>query len=221
MPIPTLHLIDSTRLAVELGYTLIIVFICLLIYLKTKEIYDLTDHKGIYYFRNTFLFLGLAYLFRFIFISFLLTKITFDVYHPFGLFMIFSLVLSGYCSTMAILSLTYSTIRKKLPLKNFTLTSNVIAIFISVVALVSRLPFFLMLSQAVLLIFTVSYLLYNKSWKIGQLFILYFMLFLFWILDLFALGSMKHLQFEITIVLQILSIAVIGIIYYKVVKWIR
>jgi len=221
MPIPTLNLIDSTRLAVELGYTLIIVFICLLIYLKTKEIYDLTNHKGIYYFRNTFLFFGLAYLFRFIFMSFLLTKITFDVYHPFGLFMIFSLVLSGYCSTMAILSLTYSTIRKKLPLKNFTLTSNVIAIFISVVALVSRLPFFLMLSQAVLLIFTVSYLLYNKSWKISQLFILYFMLFLFWILDLFALGSMKHLQFEITIVLQILSIAVIGIIYYKVVKWIR
>ncbi|KAF5421110.1 MAG: hypothetical protein C5S41_12160 [Candidatus Methanomarinus sp.] len=221
MPIPTLNLIDSTRLAVELGYTLIIVFICLLIYLKTKEIYDLTNHKGIYYFRNTFLFFGLAYLFRFIFMSFLLTKITFDVYHPFGLFMIFSLVLSGYCSTMAILLLTYSTIRKKLPLKNFTLTSNVIAIFISVVALVSRLPFFLMLSQAVLLIFTVSYLLYNKSWKISQLFILYFMLFLFWILDLFALGSMKHLQFEITIVLQILSIAVIGIIYYKVVKWIR
>ncbi|KAF5428393.1 hypothetical protein C5S42_03390, partial [Candidatus Methanomarinus sp.] len=95
MPIPTLNLIDSTRLAVELGYTLIIVFICLLIYLKTKEIYDLTNHKGIYYFRNTFLFFGLAYLFRFIFMSFLLTKITFDVYHPFGLFMIFSLVLSG------------------------------------------------------------------------------------------------------------------------------
>jgi len=215
------HLIDQTRLAVELGYTLIIVLLCLLIYLKTKEIYDLTNHKGIYYFRNTFLFFGLAYLFRFIFISFLLTKITFDVYHPVGLFMIFSLVLSGYCSTMAILSLTYSTIRKKLPIKNFTLTSNVIAVFISIVALVSRLPFFLMLSQAVLLIFTVSYLLYNRSWKISQLFILYFMLFLFWILDLFALGSMKHLQFEITIVLQILSIAVIGIIYYKVVKWIR
>jgi hypothetical protein len=56
---------------------------------------------------------------------------------------------------------------------------------------------------------------------ICQLFILYFMLFLFWILDLFAIGSMKHLQFEITIVLQILSIAVIGIIYYKVVKWIK
>lgn len=216
-----LHLVDQTRLVIGLGYTIIIVFLCLLIYLKTKEIYDLTDHKGIYYFRNTFLFLGFAYLFRFTFMSFLLTKITFDVYHPIALFMIFSLVLSGYCSTMAILSLTYSTIRKKLPLKNFTLTSNVIAISISVVTLVSRLPFFLMLSQAVLLIFTVSYLLYNKSWKISQLFILYFMLFLFWILDLFALGSMKHLQFEITIVLQILSIAVIGIIYYKVVKWIR
>ncbi len=63
---PPFHLIDPTMLAVELGYTLIVVFICFIIYFKTREIYDLTKYEGIEYFRNTFLFFGLAYIFRFL-----------------------------------------------------------------------------------------------------------------------------------------------------------
>ena len=53
------------RIGSELIYTLIIIIMCGIIYFKTKEIFDLTKHKGIGFFRNTFLFFALSYLMRF------------------------------------------------------------------------------------------------------------------------------------------------------------
>jgi len=211
------HLIDPTRLAVELGYTLIVVSLCF----KTREIYDLTKHKGIKYFRITFLFFGLAYLFRFLSILFILMKITFDIYLPIHIFKIFSMFFVGYFSTMAILSLTYSTIWKKLQIKHILLLFNAIAVLISCIAFISMSHSPLILSQAVLLSFTVIMATrsYSKSRKISPLFILYILFFLFWIVNLFILGPKRFLPIEIQIALQVVSIAVIGIIYHKVTKW--
>jgi uncharacterized membrane protein len=53
---PPYHLIEPTRLVAELVYTIIVVFLCLTIYYKTREIYDLTKYEGVKYFRITFLF---------------------------------------------------------------------------------------------------------------------------------------------------------------------
>ena len=217
-----IHPFDYSRLAVELGYTLIVVFFCFMIYIKTREIYDLTKYKGIQYFRITFLFFGLAYLFRFAFVLFLLIRATFDVYSLSFVFKFVPLILSGYFSTMAILSLTYSTIWKKVHLKHTLLISNAIAILISGIALISISHIPLILSQAVLLIFAMSYLIYgqySQSRKISPLFVLYVMFFLFWIVNLFALGPKRFIPFEIQIIFQILSALLIGIIYYKVYKW--
>ena len=215
------HLIDPTRLAVELGYTIIVVFLCFMIFLKTREIYDLTKHKGIKYFRITFLFFGLAYLFRFLSILSILIKITFDIYSSIYIFKIFTMVFVGYFSTMAILSLTYSTIWKTLQIKHTLLLFNVIAVLISCIAFISRSHSLLILSQAVLLSFTVIMAthMHSKSRKISQLFILYILFFLFWIANLFTIGPRMFLPIEIQIVFQAISIAVVGIIYYKVTKW--
>lgn len=214
-----IHPFDYSRLAVELSYTLIIVFFCFMIYIKTKEMYDLTKYKGIQYFRITFLFFGLAYLFRFSFILFLLIRATFDIYSLGVAFKFVPFVLSGYFSTMAILSLTYSTIWKKIHFKHTLLTSNIIAIFISGIALISIDPFPLILSQAILLIFTIVYPIHSKSKKISPLFILYIMFFLFWIINLLTLHTKRFLPFEIQILLNVVSIVLIGIIYYKVYRW--
>ena len=215
------HLLDPTRLAVELGYMVIVVFLCFMIFFKTREIYDLTKHKGIKYFRITFLFFGLAYLFRFLFILSILLTITFDIYLSIYIFKIITMVFIGYFSTMAILSLTYSTIWKKLQIKHILLLFNVIAVLISGIAFISRSHSLLILSQAVLLSFTIIMATYIpiKSRKISQLFILYILFFLFWIVNLFILGPKRFLPIEIQIALQIVSIAVIGIIYHKVTKW--
>jgi len=222
---PPFHLIDPAKLAVELGYTLIVVFLCFMIYFKTKEIYDLSKHEGINYFRITFLFFALAYIFRFLNIFSILVNITFDndllmeIFRSFP----FSLVFNGYFSTLAILSMTYSIIWKNLHIKHTLLLFNVIAIIISGIAFISRSPFILILAQAVLLIFTVTmaFYFYIKSRKFSQLFILYVLFLLFWVVNLLTLGPRRLIPFEIQTAFQIISIAVIGIIYYKVAKWIK
>ena len=218
---PPYHLIDPTRLIVELVYTIIVVFLCFTIYYKTRELYDLTKYEGIKYFRITFLFFGLAFLFRFISIFIMIMGITFDIEISRYLFRIFPLVFNGYFSTMAILSLTYSMIWKELRIKHMLILSNGIAILISAIAFYTREPDLLILAQAVLLFFTIlmAVYFYSRSRKISQLFILYILFFLFWIVNLLALGPRRFIPFEIQTVFQIISIAVIGIIYQKVAKW--
>ncbi len=220
---PPLHLIDPTGLAVELGYTLIIVFLCFMIYFKTREMYDLTKHEGINYFRITFLFFGLAYIFRFLDFLSMLVTLTFDTHLFMDIFRIFPfpLVINGYFSTLAILSLTYSIVWKKLHIKHTLLLFNAIAVLISGIAFISRSPFLLILAQAALLIFTIimACYFYIKSRELSQLFVLYVLFLLFWIVNLLPLGPQRFLPFEIQTAFQIISIAVIGIIYYKVAKW--
>ena len=224
---PPFHIIDPTRLAVELAYTLIVVFLCFTIYYKTRDIFDLTKHEGIKYFRITFLFFGLAYISRFIIVLLKLIVITFDIYFPIHIFVIIPLVFIGYFSTMAILSLTYSILWNKLHidhtfLKHIFILFNIVAIIISGIAFFSRSPYILVLAQAVLLIFTsiiIAGYIFSNSRKTSRLYMLYILFFLFWIVNLIALGPGRFLPFEIQTVFQVISIAVIGIIYYKVAKW--
>ncbi|GFO97988.1 hypothetical protein ig2599ANME_2199 [groundwater metagenome] len=218
---PPYHLIDPTRLVVELSYTLIVVFLCFTIYFRTREIYELTKYEGIKYFRITFLFFGLAFLFRFISVFVMVMGMTFDIEISRYLFRIFPLVFNGYFSTMAILSLTYSMIWKELQIKHMLIVSNAIAIIISGIAFFSRSHVILIEAQAVLLIFTVIMALYvySRSKKISQLFILYVLFFLFWIVNLLTLGPRRFIPFEIQTLFQIISIIVIGIIYHKVARW--
>ncbi len=221
---PPFHLIDPTRLGVELSYTLIVVFLCFSIYYKTREIYELTNHEGIHYFRLTFVFFGFAYISRFIFISLKLMGITFDIDFPRYIFGNFPLVLVGYFSTMAILSLTYSILWKKLNIKHIFLIFNVIAILISSIAFISRSSFILTITQAVLLIFTsiiIAYYIMSKSGKISQLYMLYILFILFWMVNLVALGPRRFIPFEVQTIFQIISVVVIGIIYHRVGKWTR
>jgi hypothetical protein len=217
---PPFHSIDPTRLLVELSYTLVVIFLCFMIYLKTREIYDLTKHEGIKYFRITFLFFGFAFLFRYISFYFLFTGITLDIYLR-HIIMIFPLVFNGYFSTIAILSLIYSIIWKQFQIKHIFLIFNIVAIVISVIAFISRSPYLLTLSQTVLLVFTILFVfyIYGKSRKVSRLFILYILFFVFWLANLFALGPIRFIPFEMQTAIQIVSIAVIGIIYHKVAKW--
>ena len=215
------HLIDPARLVVELVYTIIVVFLCFTIYYKTRELYDLTKYEGIKYFRITFLFFGLAFLFRFLSVFVMLMGITFDIEISRYLFRIFPLVFNGYFSTMAILSLTYSMIWKELQIKHMLIISNAIAVLISSIAFYTREPDFLILAQAILLFFTIlmAVYFYRRSKKISGLFILYILFSLFWIVNLLALTPRRFLPFEIHTIFQIISIALIGIIYLKVTKW--
>jgi len=218
---PPFHLIDPTTLFVELGYTLIVVLLCFMIYYKTREIYDLTKHEGIKYFRMTFLFFGFAFFFRFLSIFLMLMGMTLDINLSWHIIRIFPLVFNGYFSTMAILSLIYSIISKQIQIRHIFLIANGIAIVISGFVFISRSPYLLTLSQAGLMIITILFTFYvfGKSRKVSRLFILYILFFVFWLANLFALAPRRLFPFEIQTAIQIVSIVVIGIIYHKVTKW--
>ena len=95
-------------LSIEILYSVIVILLCILIYFKTKEVYDLSKHKGIKYFRNTFLFFGMAFFFRLIPVSLIFSR---NIAKP---LLQISLFLVSYFSILAILSLLSSIIWKKL-----------------------------------------------------------------------------------------------------------
>jgi len=211
----------------EVLYTMIVVLFCFLIYFKTKEMYDLTKYKGIQYFRNAFLFFGLAYLCRFVIQITQLTNIAsgfgFDIGHPRRMvFPLFMLVVS-YLSTMALFYLTYSTSWKRFKYTSFMILSNAVAICLALVSFIFRSPFILSILQLLLLLtaFIIIVKQHKQSKKTAITKFLYFLILIFWLLNILVLDSRWFFPFEYKIIFQVISIGVFIAIYYKVKKWIK
>lgn len=207
---------DPIRFVIELGYTLVVVFLCFLIYFKTKEMYDLTKHKGIYYFRNTFLFFGLAYIFRFIFDLIRISSQWLDLYIPRDVMGPLSILFSAYLSTMALLYLIYSTIWKRFSGRDFFIASNLIAVLIAFAAAYS--PPIFMITQVVLLVVAIVLSCVLRK-NFPKIFILYSLLFIFWVISIILVVPGRALGFELRLLLEIISIALFAFIYHKVAKW--
>ncbi len=122
MPIPNISSPHFNPLifGTEIIYTILIMIFCILVYFKTKEIYNLTKHKGIQFFRYAFVFFGLAYASRlFLFLIIFSAESMFKHFIPRIMLMpVFNLIMAFF-STMAILYLTYSTIWKKINNEHF------------------------------------------------------------------------------------------------------
>ena len=131
-----------------LVYSVIVIFLCFIIYAKTKELYSLTKHKGIGFFRNTFLYFGLAFSFRLLFTFFHLSRYSMDFYNPLHYVMPFALVIIGYLSTMAIFSLTLSSLWKKI--KQTGYMTHIIAVAIAVLVFFTRSTELLIITQLAL-----------------------------------------------------------------------
>jgi len=223
MPPPPFFI--SPDFGIELAYTILILLFCFLVYFKTREIYELTKHKGIQYFRYAFLFFGLAYASRlFLYIMIAGNIFTFEPFaHPRPILPVSNLVMA-YFSTIAILYLTYSTIWKKISIEHFLTLSNIIAIFVAVVAFVSMSPIIVSLTQLLLLAVTIiiSIKAYKKDKKRTHMRALYFLIAIFWLISLFVIDEpRKFLPLEVKVTLQIISIIVFLAIYYRVTKWVK
>ena len=215
---------DPTRMGIELIYLLIVIAICLFIYFKTKDMYDLTKHKGIGYFRNAFLLFASAYIFRFAFFLFgNVSRLVFDFSLPRQFMGPISLLFIGYLSTLAIFFLTMSTIWKRFKHKHVDHLLHAIALFISLVVFFLHSPVILTITQFILLVFAIvmSYLnsKRSKSKKHPHMFLVYVLLFLFWIINLSLLGP-KHIHrvgFKTPV--YVISIIIFVIIFFKVKRW--
>ncbi|MGE0793378.1 MAG: hypothetical protein AB7V77_04350 [Candidatus Woesearchaeota archaeon] len=218
--IPTRY-ISPYFIGVELFVTIFIIFLCILIYFKTKEVFDLTKHKGIFYFRNTFLFLAISYFLRLIMVLIRLNSL--PPMHSNIYFLITSIIIS-YISTMAILLLFLSTTWKYFNSKYTLIFTNILALLISLFAFLTHEPQIVAFIQLILFLSTIIFSiishkkLKNKN-KFSNILIIYFLLFLFWFTSMLPLGKKYIIPFEYIIPFQILSLIIFFIIYFKVKKW--
>jgi hypothetical protein len=91
---------------VKLIYSFLIIFICLMIVLKTDKLFRLSKHKGIRYFRNAFFFYGIGFFVRYYFGTNNYPYLTNFVFEYFlimaGFFLLYSLLwkkIEGYHET--------------------------------------------------------------------------------------------------------------------------
>lgn len=213
-PKPPFH--NPVYLSIELLYAALIIAICLFIYFKTKELDELTKHKGIRQFRLTFLFFALAYFFRLVPQLFRLT----DQHIPqFRIGFHVGYVLFAYASSMALFSLVRSSAWKYLthPVLRRAWPYHLLAV-LTALTIFLRWPMgiFLYLQLALLIVvLTTAYLHHHKRKKTSFSYSAYVLLAFFWILNIMTV-TMPQFLFELKLMLYLISMTLFIIILYKV-----
>lgn len=209
-PRPLMHLPPTEILTTEIALFLLITVLSLVIYYKTKELYDLTKHQGIFHFRNIFLFFALAYLFRFIHLLLLQTENLSRLLHASSLFAV------SYFSTLAILSIAATILIRYLNFSGLSLLMHTITFTISALTFITRShPLLIILQTAMFLIALL--LAFTKSHNLTKNRITYLALFAFWTLSTLAFTK-RLFPLKYKIPLYALSAITFIYVYYRVNK---
>ena len=205
----------------EIIYSFAIIVCSLIIYFGTRELYKLSSHKGIKYFRQSFLFFALAYFFR----SFIkLVLFYFDAGEIRTLIPIFgnmALFVFIYFSSMAMFYLLYSVIWKKWGSKSIVYLFHLAAFIITMIILLFRNPFIYLLINLLFFVF-IAFVFYksykqSKKNKSNNIYLIYLLLFVFWILNILDILIPSFLKsFQLFIYLA--SLGIFLLIFYKVIK---
>ncbi|MFH1290722.1 MAG: hypothetical protein ABIH92_04920 [Nanoarchaeota archaeon] len=206
---------------IDLIYSFVIIFASLLIYHSTKELYELSNHKGIKYFRYAFLFFSLAYAFRFItqwlFITFRLPR-TLNL-HPQAIGLL-ALALFLYASTAAIFYLWASVHWKKIQKSKVAMPLlHILAVAITLFSIIYQHLLILLVTQAIIVVILAitTYKTDRKKKHSQRTYLLYILLAVFWmlnILDLIVPSALSSLQ----LLIYLASLSIFLAMLYKVVK---
>lgn len=205
----------EASLSLEILYAFVIITCSLMIYFATKELYILSNHKGLKYFRLSFLFFAIAYFFR-SFIKFTLMSINqIPIEFKIGLEQL-TFMLFIYFSTMAILYLLYSVAHKKLN-KNFLTAFHTTAIAIAFLIIILREQSFYLILNLTLLIFTIITFYISKKKKKNSLHIIYTLMTLFWTMN--VIDTLIPNFFRTTqLLIYLASLSIFLTMLYKVLK---
>jgi len=201
----------------EILYSLIILFSSLMIFVATRELYSLSNHKGIRYFRISFLFLALAFFIR----TFI--KFTIGYLGSEGILDIaprFAGQVTGfifvYLTTMAAFYLVLSLLAKKTSEKNPLIAFHIISILTGIILVTSRnvlLVFGLM--NAILILLLIAAFASHKKKQKNKVYTTYSLLFIFLALNILDIIVPSFFQtFQLLIYLA--STVVFLLILYKV-----
>ncbi len=179
-PMPT-----QLSIFADFTYFLAIILLSLSIYIQTRSLLKFSHHKGIRYFRNSYLYFSMIYFFRLIILSLQLLGSTItpdaaDAIQSISLFLVI------YFSLAAILSLLSSFSWKK-----YSFISDnrlqLASLFLASVGFFAKLPSILLIAGIVAVLFLLlkAYDNYqNKRRIFSQLFIIYILLVFFILFDL-------------------------------------
>jgi len=202
---------DSLRFITEFVYTLIVILMLLFVYFRTRNLYKMSNHEGIKFFRLAFLFFSLAYLARFLFLLFRLTSFSTSYFIPGKYITPVVLMLIGYFSTVALFCLMH----KKIKHRSFLLYSHVFAGIIAIISYFSSSPILIAVIQLPIMIF----ILWDNLKTKNNTRLLYALMSIFWLINLFLITSKNLFALEFKIALQFISLIVFIIIIKKVIKW--
>lgn len=215
----------GSGLGLEVFYSFVIIICSLMIYYGTKELYELSSYKGIKYFRQAFLFFAIAYFFRsfikFVVLYFNVNGILDLSPATFGATGLATQLLFMYFSSMAVFYLLYSVIWKKLSENKYTIYMfHGAAFIVALISILSRNSLvylglnFLLLGITILVV-SLSYKNVNR--KGHNLYFIYLLLSIFWILNIIDALLPKFFQgFQLFIYL--ISTGIFLLILYKVIK---
>jgi hypothetical protein len=222
-----LIMIANAGLSTEIIYSFIIILCSLMIYFGTKELYELSSHDGLKYFRKSFLFFALAYLFRF-FILFLMTYLNvgwiFEIDPQSLHFFVGQLgvVTFIYFSSMAIFYLLYSVMHKKWEDSHTRIYFfHSIAILMSIVTITLRSPLFHLAINVILLlivmfIFHISNKTAHKKRK-NNLHVIYTLIMIFWTINVIDI-LIPNFFHAFQLIIQLASLSIFLTMLYKVLK---
>jgi hypothetical protein len=206
----------------EIIYSFVIIVCSLMIYFATKELYSLTKHKGIKYFRLSFLFFALAYFFRsFIkIILFYFNKQEIRTILP--IFGNITLLFFIYFSIMAIFFLVYSVLYKRYKQNPIIYLMHIVAVIISLIMTLSGFPLSRFLLLNLLLFIFIAYAVYtayhqSKNKKHVNLYIIYLLLSIFWIFNILDILIPNFLQ-TFQLIIYLISSGIFLTILYKVLR---
>ncbi len=223
MPPP--EILMRPTLWIEIGYAIIMIATCLIIYFRTKEVHKLSQYKGIKYFRLSFLFFAITYLLRSI-VS--IQKMIFGrlEFRNLGLHGLPQLLIM-YAGSMALLYLIHSMIWKKF--KNPNKISKRLHLIAATIAIVSFMfgregSILFGLTQIVFFISAMILIIkgHNKSKKkkksTSQFHIVYILFFASWIINGIALFVLVTVSTIIGWIIYLISILLLILITIKIIK---
>lgn len=208
----------------EVIYSFIIIACSLMIYFSTRELYNISSHKGIKYFRLSFLFFAFAYFSR-SFIKLILAyfnapglnAISPNLLPP--LVGIISLFLFIYFSTIAIFYLFYSGLCKKInKSQNKTYLLHTIALILAgIILLFNRVYFYITINVILFLIVLLTAIYSKKTSDKNVLQTTYLLLSFFWtlnILDILIPQAFTYYQ----LLIYLASASIFLLITYRVIR---
>ena len=210
---------------IHLIYSLVVIISCFLIYFKTKELYELTSHKGIKYFRNTFLFFGITHIARLFLHVIRALRINPLIAIPsdFGIFetTFFFMV---YASSMAFIYLLYSIFWKKIdryPSSN-VYVFHIFALIIAFLSILEKIPLLFLVFQGGLFFLLIIVSLYHyKETRhreaFSQVYLIYLLIFALSIISN-ILEFIAYFSPNLGLVIYALSVVLFLIVLFKVLR---